>query len=365
LLADCFAEAFSLTGSDDPHPVTDESARQISRPDQAERRSGNDAIDLPERRSAWSGLRSCELRRWSATDIVPLRRRTLLRSVELNIAHCRFSRDKTMSGFRYSLNSSTIKPQPILRKIAIAAEAGYEAIELWHMDIDAHLETGGSLADIRKAVDDAGLAVPTTIHIHGWFQPAGEEHQQAMDEARRKLEQAAAVGAPYAVAGPPHGVCDRELGAKHYRELLKLGEEFGVTPAMEYLGFVEEFTAIEDAMEIMERSGHPDACIVVDPFHCYVGGGPIESIGKLKAEQIAVSHFNDAPADPPPSTQRDPDRVMPGDGAIDLKLYCDNLREIGYDGFLSLELFREDLWQQGPLEVAKIGLEKMRAAAEA
>ena len=269
-----------------------------------------------------------------------------------------------MSGFRYSLNSSTIKPQPILRKIAIAAEAGYEAIELWHMDIDAHLETGGSLADIRKAVDDAGLAVPTTIHIHGWFQPAGEEHQQAMDEARRKLEQAAAVGAPYAVAGPPHGVCDRELGAKHYHELLELGREFGVIPAMEYLGFVQEFKAIEDALDIMDRCGHPDACIVVDPFHCYVGGGPIESIGKLKAEQIAVSHFNDAPADPPPSTQRDPDRVMPGDGAIDLKLYCDKLREIGYDGYLSLELFREDLWQQDPLEVATLGLEKMRAAAE-
>ena len=43
-----------------------------------------------------------------------------------------------MPAFRYSLNSSTIQPTPILDKIRIAAEAGYGAIELWHADIDAH-----------------------------------------------------------------------------------------------------------------------------------------------------------------------------------------------------------------------------------
>ena len=55
---------------------------------------------------------------------------------------------------------------------------------------------------------------------------------------------------------------------------------------------------------------------------------------------------------------------MPGDGAIDLKRYCELLRQIGYSDFVSLELFRPDLWEQDPLEVAKTGLEKMRSAAE-
>jgi sugar phosphate isomerase/epimerase len=270
-----------------------------------------------------------------------------------------------MPDFKYCLNSSTIKPAPILEKIAIAAEAGYAGIELWHDDIDTWMTIGGALSDVRKALNDTGLAVPTTIHIHGWFQPAGEPHQQAMDEAKRKLEQAAYVGASHAVAGPPHGIADRELGAQHYHELLELGRSFGVKPAMEYLGFVEDFTNIEDAIEVMEKSGHADASIVLDPFHCFVGGGPFESIGKLKPEQIAMSHFNDAPADPPSSEQRDPDRVMPGDGVCDLKLYCDMLRKIGYDGWLSLELFNRDLWEQDPREVATEGLEKMRAAAEA
>jgi len=269
-----------------------------------------------------------------------------------------------MGRFRYCLNASTICTTPILQQIEIAQRAGYEAIELWHDHIDAHLRTGGTLNEIRRAIDDNGLVVPTTIYLAGWFQPDGVEHSKALDEVRRRLEQSAAVGATFAIAGPPAGKADRELGARHYSELLEIGKSFGIRPAFEYLGFVEDINTIDDAIDIIQRSGHPDATIVVDPFHCWRGGGPIASLSKLNASQIAISHFNDAPAEPDPSTQQDSDRVLPGDGAIDLVLYCDQLASIGYNRFLSLELFREDLWARDPLEVATIGLEKMRQAAE-
>lgn len=269
-----------------------------------------------------------------------------------------------MTDFLYSLNSSTIKTTPILRKIEVAAQAGYSGIELWHDDIDDHIASGGTVDDVRKCVDDNGLKVPTTIHMKDWFQPAGDEHTAAMDIAKRKLEQAAAVGAPHTVSGPPHGKADRTLGKRHYHELLELGAQFGVRPAFEYLGFIEDLKTIDDAIEIAVGSAHPAACIVLDPFHCYVGGGGVESIAKLNADQVAVSHFNDAPAQPAPSTQRDPDRVMPGDGTIDLHRYCELLRQIKYSGFVSLELFRPALWELDPLDVAKEGLEKMRAVAE-
>ena len=269
-----------------------------------------------------------------------------------------------MARFRYCLNASTIRTTPILQQIEVARKAGYEAIELWHDHIDAHLQSGGTLTEIRRAIDDNGLAVPTTIYLAGWFQPAGAEHSTALDEVRRRLEQSAAVGATYAIAGPPAGKADRELGARHYSELLEVGKSFGIKPAFEYLGFVEDINTIDDAIDIIRRSGHPDATIVVDPFHCWRGGGPIASLAKLKASQIAISHFNDAPSEPDPATQQDSDRVMPGDGAIDLRFYCDQLSSVGYDGYLSLELFREDLWTIDPLDVATIGLEKMRRVAE-
>jgi sugar phosphate isomerase/epimerase len=269
-----------------------------------------------------------------------------------------------MATFKYSLNSSTIRPTPILRKIAIAGEVGYEAIELWHDDIDAYLRCGGSLADIRKALADHGLAVPTTIYLKGWFDTTGEEHARELDECKRRMEQAVAVGAPYIIAGPPAGPCDYQLGAKNYRELLEIGIAMGVKPAMEFLGFVEQLKTIEDALEVMTRSGLPDATTVLDPFHIFRGGGRIESIAQLQESQIAVSHFNDTVNDPPREQQHDRDRVMPGDGVFDLARYLALLRQIGYRRYLSLELFREDLWAQDPQEVAQIGLEKMRAVVE-
>jgi 2-keto-myo-inositol isomerase len=269
-----------------------------------------------------------------------------------------------VSRFRYCLNASTIATTPILKQIEIAAAAGYEAIELWHDHIDTHLSAGGTLAEIRKSIDASGLTIPTTIYLAGWFQPAGAEHDVALVEVRRRLEQAAAVGAEFSIAGPPPGVADRELGARHYAELLELGKEYGVKPAFEYLGFVEDINTIEDAIDIIQRSGHPDATVVVDPFHCFRGGGPFESINKLQGSQIAISHFNDATAAAPAHVQKDSDRVLPGDGALDLRSYCDQLTAIGYDRFLSLELFRQDLWNADPMLVAQLGLKKMKEVAE-
>ncbi len=269
-----------------------------------------------------------------------------------------------MADFLYSLNSSTIKPTPILEKIRIAGETGYAAIELWHDDIDAYLATGGTTADIRKAVEDQNLTVPTSIYVKGWFETTGAEHRKALDECKRRFAHAAEVGATYTISGPPMGKADHALGAKNYRELLEIGLSMGIKPALEYLGFVEEFNNIEAALDVLERADHPAGTIVHDPFHIFRGGGSIESIGKLKPEQIAIFHFNDAPVQPPRAQQSDADRVMPGDGHLDLKRILQLLRQIGYNRWLSLELFREDLWAKNPRDVAREGLEKMRAVAE-
>jgi sugar phosphate isomerase/epimerase len=41
-----------------------------------------------------------------------------------------------------------------------------------------------------------------------------------------------------------------------------------------------------------------------------------------------------------------------------------NLREIGYRGPLSLELFNKALWAKDPLEVAKVGIERLKSLVE-
>jgi len=269
-----------------------------------------------------------------------------------------------MPRFQYCLNTSTIRPTPLLEKIAIAGETGYVAIELWHDDIDGYVASGGKLADIRKALADQNLAVPTTIYLKGWFDTTGAEHTRELEECKRRMDQAAELGAVHVIAGPPPGRADRDLGARNYRELLELGLQRGVKPAMEYLGFVEDLNTIEGAIEVITKAGHPQGTVVHDPFHIFRGGGSFESLALLPGDRIAICHFNDAPSHPPRMQQHDPDRVMPGDGHLDLKRMLALLSQVGYDRWLSLELFREDLWARDPREVARIGLDKMRAVAE-
>lgn len=269
-----------------------------------------------------------------------------------------------MTLFRYCLNSSTIRPTPLLEKIRIAGEVGYSAIELWHDDIDAYIASGGRLSDLRNALSDQHLEVPTTISLRNWCDTTGSAHREALAECERRLADAAELGAKFAIAGPARGAVDVNLAAANYAELVELGLKFGVKPAMEYLGFVEQINTLEAALEIMLKSGHPEATIIVDPFHSFRGGGTFASLTKLRHEQIAISHFNDAPTNPARVEQHDRHRVLPGEGHLDLREWIQNLREIGYDRWLSLELFNEELWNQDPREVARRGLEMMRSIAE-
>ena len=50
---------------------------------------------------------------------------------------------------------------------------------------------------------------------------------------------------------------------------------------------------------------------------------------------------------------------MPGDGVIDLAAEIKLLREIGYEGTVSLELFNASLWEQDPAEVLRVGRERL------
>ena len=267
-----------------------------------------------------------------------------------------------MSQFTLALNTSTIRPASLMDKIRIAGETGYEAIELWNDDLTAYEEQNGSLADVKRALDDCGLPVVTVIALHGWLDTTGAEHQEALEEAKRRMAQAAAVGSTYSVASPPRGIADLELGGQNYRELLELGREFGVKPAMEFLGFVSHINQVRHAWKVMEVADHPDSTIVLDPFHIYRGGGETNDMRGIPADKIAVFHFNDAPASPLRAEQTDADRVYPGDGILDLKAMIAILEEVDYQGVISLELFNPSYWEEDPREVARLGLEKMRAA---
>jgi 2-keto-myo-inositol isomerase len=270
-----------------------------------------------------------------------------------------------MSEFVYCLNTSTIRPTPLLEKIRIAGKAGYRAIEPWNDEITAYRNKGGSLAELRQALGDAGLKVVSVIALHGWINAESDEKTKVFEECRRRMDQAAELESPFIVASPPREMVDLERASARFSELLALGRGAGVIPSMEFLGFAAGIKTMADAWSIASGTGAADATVVADVFHLIRGGGAIDDLLTIPGHRLANFHINDLPAHPATHLQADADRVMVGDGVADLARVLANLRSIGYRGPISLELFNRPLWEADPSEVARRGLERIRALVEA
>jgi sugar phosphate isomerase/epimerase len=265
---------------------------------------------------------------------------------------------------RLSLNSSTIKTTPLLDKIRVAGEAGYEGIELWAVELYQHVGRGGEISDVEKALSDHGLEVPCFIAVRNWGETDGWEYQLALDEARRRFELAARLGSPLMVCTPPLVQPGIDHLHEGYRDLLQIGRETGVRAVLEYISFFASLNNVPDTVTVLDRTGDPEACTILDAFHNWNQRTTLDDLRALPVERIAHYHIDDAAPDLPSGQQKDPDRVMLGEGQIDLAAEIAILKEKGYDQWVSLELFNAELWEKDPLEVAKVGLEKMRELVE-
>lgn len=266
--------------------------------------------------------------------------------------------------FTLCLNTSTIKPQPMLQKIRLAAEAGFAGVEIWINDVYEYVGQGGEVRDVEKALADHGLIVPCTIAARSWGEAVGPEYPLALDEVKRRLEMAARLGSPYLVATPPREPCDLAQIAQRYKDLLDLGRPLGVKPTLEYISFFGSVTRLSQAWEIVRQLRDPDATLILDAFHTWNAGETIDQLRPIPVEKISHYHIDDAAPNLSAGAQTDPDRVMLGDGPIDLAAELALLREKGYHGTVSLELFNKDLWAQDPREVLRVGIERMRELLE-
>ncbi|MBX7167508.1 MAG: sugar phosphate isomerase/epimerase [Pirellulales bacterium] len=267
-----------------------------------------------------------------------------------------------MREFFFGLNTSTIQPAGLLDKIRMTAAAGYDAIELWINDVEKYVAEGHAVADVRKALDDAGLMRPSMISLRDWCEPDEVKFQQALEAAKRRLDTARELGVKRIVAGPPREVVPLELAVKRYGQLLDVSVDRGVPASVEFLGFVDGINTLEDAWAICAGAARAEGTITPDIWHMFRGGSRLETLDSIPADHLSVFHWNDCPAEPPREQQTDSHRVYPGDGIYPIKQVAEKLRAKNWHWVLSLELFNPSYWAQDLREVARIGLEKMKAS---
>jgi sugar phosphate isomerase/epimerase len=167
------------------------------------------------------------------------------------------------------------------------------------------------------------------------------------------------------LAAPPAGATDTAVNlhqaALRYRALLDIGDRMGVVPEVELWGFSRTLGRLGEVVLVAIESHHPKACFLPDVFHLYKGGSDFDGFRLLSGSSFHVIHVNDYPATPGRAKVTDANRVYPGDGVAPFKALLRELRQMGFGGMLSLELFNRAYWKQDPLLVARTGLDKMRA----
>ena len=169
------------------------------------------------------------------------------------------------------------------------------------------------------------------------------------------------MGAPYIVATPPLELERQDHLPGRYADLLQIGREEGIRPTFEYISFFKSVYNLADAWRIVQKTDDEDATLILDAFHNWNSNSTLDDLRAIPIEKISHYHIDDAHPDKAATQQKDPDRVMLGDGQIDLAGEIAVLKEIGYDKTMSLELFNAELWEQDPLEVITLGLERMKA----
>lgn len=277
-------------------------------------------------------------------------------------------RPESRAPFRYALNTATIRGYklPLDEQFALAAKAGYDGVEPWIGDIEAYKNAGGSLSDMKKRINDVGLTVDGGIGFAQWIVDDDEARAKGLEHAKRDMDLVAQLGGTH-IAAPPAGATDQtdldlRKAAARYRELLVAGESIGVVPQVEVWGFSKSLGRLSECAFVAIESGHPKACLLTDVYHLYKGGSDFAAFGLVAGAAMHAIHMNDYPADPPRDKIGDADRVYPGDGVAPLDAILQALDRGGFRGVLSLELFNRSYWQRDALEVARTGLEKMKAS---
>jgi sugar phosphate isomerase/epimerase len=264
-----------------------------------------------------------------------------------------------MFPFKTALNASTLFPfeLDVKQQVRIAAEAGFEGIELWVKDIQTHLEQGGTIKDLKTYLSDTGVSLVNAIAFFPWADADETVREQGFAQAEREMRMLAGLGR-LAVAAPPFGdVSGMTLPAmaEQFARLAAVARGIGIEPYLEFWGRAKKLSRLSEALFVAMESGLPDVKILVDPFHMYTGGSALQSLRYVNGANIGIVHVNDYPAVPVREQIADRDRVFPGAGIGPTEELAALLYRAGYRGYLSLEVFAESYGEESALEVARRG----------
>ncbi|OKH72305.1 xylose isomerase [Mycobacterium sp. SWH-M1] len=261
---------------------------------------------------------------------------------------------------RLSLNTKTTNSWTLREGVEGAAAAGLPAVGLWR---DRVAEAG--VAESAKILADNGIRVSSLCR--GGFLTGFDD--DALDDNRRAIEEAAALGAPELVM-VVGGIPNRDLPGARARVADRIGAlaphaaTCGVRLALEplhpmYCADRAVVSTLSQALALAEPHPADVVGVVVDTFHVWWDPELPQQIaeagrqGRISSYQIC-DWLVPMAADPLMS------RGMMGDGVIDFASVTAMVSAAGYHGDVEVEIFNADVWSADPRGVVETMKQRYR-----
>lgn len=262
-----------------------------------------------------------------------------------------------------SINTATVRQQADFPGIVEAcAKRGIRAVSPWRDQV-AHV----GLDRAVNAVRDAGLQL--SGYCRGGMFTCDSAHKQDMlDDNRRAIDEAAALGAPCLVLvvgglpqySRPGSTPSKDIRAAHAQVsdalhlILDHAKMAGMPLALEPLhpmyaadrACVNTLRQALDICDALDPARSGALGVAIDTFHVWWDSDVWKQIGRVGKERLLAFHVCDWLV---PMKDMLLDRGMMGDGVIDIPAYRRAVETQGFDGFVEVEILSNDWWSR-PLD---------------
>ena len=236
------------------------------------------------------------------------------------------------------------------------ADGGCLAMEVWLTKLETHLQ-GNSAADTRKLLDDRGMTLTAGSYQGGLLLSQGEQRQAHYEHFKRRLDLCQFFGIPtlLVVADFVEKVdaTSLERAVVSLKQAAQWASAFKVHLALEFRGSATFCSSLETALRLVAAAEEPNVGVNLDVFHYYTGPSKFEDLSLLTPANLAFVQVCDV-LDVPRELATDADRILPGEGSFQLESMVAKLRELGYTGWISLELMNPTIWQVKNSQVAEL-----------
>jgi len=247
------------------------------------------------------------------------------------------------------LHTITTKPWGLEETMDKYAEAGVSGITVWRSWLEGHdvEKVGGQLRSRDLQI--------VSLCRGGFFpSPRQRERQEAIEENRRAIREAAALGAPMIVlvcgADPGQSLDEsRKQIIGGIAALLPLAEEHGIRLAIEPLHpvYADDRSAINtlaSANAVCDEIDHALLGIAADVYHIWWDPDLEKQIQICgDAGRLFAFHICDWLT---PTTDLLNDRGLMGEGCIDIPGIRTLVEAAGFNGFHEVEIFSERWWAE-------------------